>query len=186
MAEKVITWKSEEYHSVEECVCDFEPALVKINGHIDGATAGAAFTIKYSIVADQNWQTLSFNVAGNCGIKRLQWHGFVESGGLWRINGDAREDLEGCIDIDLSLSPSTNSLPVNRLFRGSTRDALIKVVYLDVLNQQISAKFQQYLRLSAGKFNYQNVPNDFEADITVDEDGFVISYPKLFERLDPA
>jgi hypothetical protein len=185
MTQKVITWKSEEYHSVERCVHRFESSQVKINGDIDGATADAAFTINYSVVADQNWQTLSFNVAGTCGIKRLQWQGFVESSGLWRINGEAREDLLGCIDIDLSLSPSTNSLPVNRLFRADTREALVKVVYVDVLNQEISAKFQRYRRLSPRKFNYQNVPNDFEADITVDEDGFVISYPKLFERAGP-
>ena len=41
---------------------------------------------------------------------------------------------------------------------------------------------QVYKRISEEKYHYENIPNDFEADITVDENGLVVDYPSLFTR----
>ncbi|PRD47727.1 putative glycolipid-binding domain-containing protein [Sphingobacterium haloxyli] len=48
---------------------------------------------------------------------------------------------------------------------------------------KITAREQKYWRLSAEKHKYENVPNDFEAIITIDKSGLVVSYPELFERV---
>jgi hypothetical protein len=58
----------------------------------------------------------------------------------------------------------------------------IRVLYLDLLEGQIIPVTQQYTRLSESQYHYQNVPNDFEANITVDDAGLVIDYPSLFMR----
>lgn len=59
---------------------------------------------------------------------------------------------------------------------------LIKVVYIDVLERQIKPLQQRYTKLSQAEYKYENVPNDFEAIITIDEAGFVVNYPGLFVR----
>lgn len=59
---------------------------------------------------------------------------------------------------------------------------MIRVIYLDLLEGQVQPVRQQYTRLSETQYHYQNVPNDFEAVITVDALGLVVDYPQLFTR----
>jgi hypothetical protein len=56
------------------------------------------------------------------------------------------------------------------------------VIYLDLLAQEVSPVRQKYTRLSQLEYQYENVPNDFEAKIQVDESGLVVDYPSLFVR----
>lgn len=42
---------------------------------------------------------------------------------------------------------------------------------------------QIYTKLADNRFRYQSADGDFQAEITVDQDGFVVSYPPLFEKL---
>ena len=90
--------------------------------------------------------------------------------------------FKGCIDIDISLTPLTNSLPINRLQLKQNEAQEIKVIYFDLLAQQIKPATQKYTRLKDLSYRYENVPNDFEAVIQVDASGFVADYPTLFMR----
>jgi uncharacterized protein len=92
------------------------------------------------------------------------------------------ERFAGCIDIDIPLTPFTNTLPVSRLNLKNGEEQRIKVIYLDILEATIRPVQQKYTRLSPTVYHYENIPNDFEADITVDDRGFVVDYPSLFRR----
>lgn len=59
----------------------------------------------------------------------------------------------------------------------------IQVLYIDLLEGRIVPVRQYYKRLGP-IYPYMNIPNDFEADIRVDDAGFVIDYPTLFGRAD--
>jgi hypothetical protein len=50
------------------------------------------------------------------------------------------------------------------------------------MEDKITSLKQKYTRLSKDTYHYENIPNDFEAEIKVDENGFVIDYPQLFNR----
>lgn len=100
----------------------------------------------------------------------------------WLLNNIKVNEFNGCFDVDISLSPFTNSLPVNRLKLLNNQQKKIKVIYIDILEEQLKPAEQIYKRLFETKYLYQNVPNDFEAEIEVDESGFVINYPSLFKR----
>jgi hypothetical protein len=86
------------------------------------------------------------------------------------------------MEVDIPLTPFTNSLPVNRLQLVDGQEKNIDVIYIDLLEDSIKKVKQKYRRISAEVYHYENVPNDFEAEITVDEAGFVIDYPQLFTR----
>ena len=116
--------------------------------------------------------------------------GFVETNSLqsngkgsWFDKGEVLQQFDGCIDVDLPLTPFTNTLPINRLKLQVGEQQVIRVVYLDLLNNAIKPIAQRYTRLSEFQYKYENVPNDFEAVILVDESGFVVDYPGLFERI---
>ncbi len=91
-------------------------------------------------------------------------------------------EFKGCIDIDISLTPFTNSLPINRLQWRLNKPQQIKVLFLDILSQEILAVQQRYTKLSETEYKFENVPNDFEAIINVDDSGMVVNYPELFVR----
>jgi hypothetical protein len=79
-------------------------------------------------------------------------------------------------------TPFTNTLPVKRLKLKQDQSQEIQVIYCDLLNGQISPVRQKYTCLSKTRYQYENVPNDFEATIEVDEAGLVVDYPFLFYR----
>jgi hypothetical protein len=102
--------------------------------------------------------------------------------GNWKHNGETAAAFAGCIDVDIPLTPFTNTLPIRRLQLAPGESKDILVLYCDVLNEQLFAVRQRYRCLSRTKYHYENIPNDFEADIVVDDTGLVIDYPQLFVR----
>ena len=98
------------------------------------------------------------------------------------MNGVKSELLKGCMDLDIPLTPFTNTLPIRRLKLSPGRSQEVKVIYCDLLKQEIKPVCQRYTCLSNSEYHYENVPNDFEATILVDEFGLVIDYPYLFVR----
>jgi hypothetical protein len=57
---------------------------------------------------------------------------------------------------------------------------VIQVIYINLLEQQIAHVRQHYLRLSETEYLFEDVPQDFEAIIQVDKQGFVVNYSSLF------
>jgi len=140
------------------------------------------YRVDYKIETNKNWETIHAQVQyqHNNHIGQLQLDG--NGKGNWRMNGKPAGQFNGCIDIDIPLTPFTNTLPVNRLELGPDEARQIQVIYLDLLKQEIRPVKQKYRCLSPTLYHYENIPNDFEANIEVDDMGFVVDYPSLFTR----
>ena len=92
-------------------------------------------------------------------------------------------ELEGRDFFDLAYSPLFNSLPVLRddlLSGGSARDyrmRFVSVPELDVVDGE-----QRYEPLGSGRVRFRS--GDFAADLDFDDQGFVVRYEGLAERVD--
>ncbi|MGN7199583.1 putative glycolipid-binding domain-containing protein [Arthrobacter sp. SAFR-044] len=104
------------------------------------------------------------------------------SDGTWSVNGQLRPDLEGAIDIDLAFSPFTNTLPVRRLNLAIGSRAEITTAYIDVPSLRVLPDPQAYTRTSVNLYLYESLDSDFNCQIKVDPDGFIIDYPGLYTR----
>jgi uncharacterized protein len=167
---------------VEECTIKNMGNAFHIHAVINGSHNSKNFSARYHIVTNANWQTLTAAVGitiADDTKELLEGDG----DGSWQLDGQPAPQLEGCIDIDIPLTPFTNTLPINRLKMQDGEQQKIKVVYLDLLEDSMSMVQQLYKKLPGSKYNYQNIPNDFEANIEVDEDGLVKDYPGLFHRV---
>jgi hypothetical protein len=95
--------------------------------------------------------------------------------------------LDGCLDVDLSATPFTNTLPIRRLALAPGWAAEITVVYVDVPALRIGVSRQRYRCLTwgpaGGVYRYENAAGDFAADITVDADGLVVEYPQIARQV---
>lgn len=107
-------------------------------------------------------------------------------GGTLRVRVDGRAvevGLEGADFFDLASSPLFNSLPIiqHGLHRGgAARDFVM--TWVSVPDLDVSRSEQRYEPLASGLVRFRS--GSFTADLELDEDGFVVRYPGLAERVD--
>ncbi len=94
-------------------------------------------------------------------------------------------NLSACTDIDIAITPFTNTLPIRRLELDVGEAAEIDVVYVTVPDLTLAPASQRYTRLTERLYRFESLASGFIADITVDEHGLVTDYPELFRRVWP-
>jgi len=180
--QRIIHWKGIEYDSAENCIVTITEKGSTINSLITGKYGDDVYKVEYQIQTNINWETIFFEIKSK--INDRVDHLFFKSDGKgnWKSEGTDTAQFQGCIDIDIPLTPFTNTLPINRLKLKEGASSQIKVIYIDLLENRVHAVHQKYTRLSSTEYQYENVPNDFEATILVDDAGLVIDYPRLFTK----
>ena len=148
---------------------------------------------RYELATDAAWRTrrLSFAImeSGETAGSRLALESDGE--GSWQVNGEPQPDLAGCLDVDIQITPFTNTLPIRRLDLGTGASADIRVVYVPVPNLTPCPAEQRYTCLEAlggtgGRYRYEGLFRNFTADLIVDADALVTDYPATFRRVWPA
>jgi hypothetical protein len=108
---------------------------------------------------------------------------FSDGAGNWSDDrAEPLPALRGCIDIDLSVSPLTNSLPLWRCDWIIDQPQRFAMSWIDADAMSVRRDEQIYTRLDDTRFRYQSADGPFERVITVDADGLVLDYPGLFDR----
>src|SRR4029450_5847699 len=70
-----------------------------------------------------------------------------------------------CVDVDLSFTPATNTLPIRRLGLDIGEEAEIHVAWLVWPELSVERVLQRYTRLAGGRYRYTQ--DAFEAELTV-------------------
>ena len=117
-----VTWRRiKDLRSVEEAKLEASDVGYRFAGTILSAESGLPLRQKYEISWDRDWR------AQQCAIEQM--FGGVHSlcalrntGQRWFVNGVEDSALDGCVDIDLGISPSTNTSAINRLKAQYRRD----------------------------------------------------------------
>jgi hypothetical protein len=130
--------------------------------------------VNYRILADPGWSTTKVEV-------RQLLDGEFSSvdieadGGGWRVGGKERPDLEGCVDVDLEVSPVTNTLPIRRakVKQGSRVD--VEVAWVRFPSLEVRRLSQSYTRVGKDRYVYRS-STGFEAELTLDGFGLVRTY----------
>jgi len=135
----------------------------------------------YELVCEPDWTFRVIRIEAAAGERALT----IESDGKgeWTVDGEWRSDLDECIDIDLAATPFTNTLPIRRLGLAIDDETDLQVAYVEFPDLEVIVDSQRYTRLGADSYRYDSLDSDFTADLTVDDDGIVLEYPELFERI---
>lgn len=147
---------------------------------VDGAVPLRA---EYHIRCNRSWITQSVRVALTRGAESRELNLVTDAQHRWWSEGEELAQVAGCIDIDISITPSTNTLPIRRLALrpGEARD--VTAAWVKFPDLTVEPLPQRYLRTEEGRYRYQSRGGDFTADITVDDMGMVVRYPPLWERV---
>jgi hypothetical protein len=152
-----------------------------------GVQNGMPFRLHYEITCDSHWNVKQLEVVhlnGNHKSIMLQ----ADGKGHWTTPaGDPVHLLDGCIDVDISATPFTNTLPIRRLTLKPGQSAELLVVYILIPELELMTDRQRYTCLSVtnsgGLYRYESMNSDFSAELPVDSDGLVFDYPGLFKSI---
>src|SRR6266545_3026332 len=107
----------------------------------------------------------------------------IDRAGVWKVGGDEVSRIEGCLDVDLNFSPSTNLLPIRRLRLSVGQERDVRAAWLRFPSFRFELLEQSYRRLSRNRYRYRSAGGRFETDLEVDDDGFPTRYPGFWERV---
>ena len=137
--------------------------------------------LDYQVVCDAAWRTLSTSVEGWLGTAGIAIQIKTDAAGGWWLNEVEQPDIEGCIDIDLNFSPSTNLLPIRRLNLAIGETASVKAAWLRFPSFKLEPFPQQYHRLEENLYRYESAGGQFVADLKVNHSGLVVEYADLWK-----
>ena len=153
---------------------------------------GLHFRCRYQLDCDPDWRLRQLTIAvmpvEGKGGQRLELES--DGKGNWRADGEPRGDLEGCLDVDVQVTPFTNTLPVRRLGLARDESREIRAAYVRVPELTVEPVEQRYTCLeplgeAGGRYRYAGIFRDFTAELPVDADGLVLDYPETFRRVWP-
>lgn len=103
-----------------------------------------------------------------------------DSASAWIVNDVTVPALQGCIDVDLGFSPSTNLLPIRRLNLAIGASDAVRAAWVRFPELTVDVLEQRYTRLAEFTYLYESAGGNFRRELTVNEHGFVIDYPGLW------
>ena len=145
------------------------------------------FRTRYIISCDTRWRihTLSVSLLDD-GNQSLQLR--TQGEGRWvTSSGQPIPSLHGCIDVDIAVTPFTNTLPIRRLQLNPGESRTLLFAYITVPDLQFAPMLQRYTCLDihahGALYRYESVESGYTAELAVDAGGLVIDYPGLFRRV---
>jgi uncharacterized protein len=185
-----LEWEALDWPGLEHVVVSADAAGLRADGQLVlGPPVGPA-RVTYQLNCDASWRVtrLTISTARAGGSRTLTLS--ADPDGHWLADGQPRPDLDGCIDVDISLTPMTNTLPIRRLTWAPGIPQDFDVAYVSAPDLTVRRASQRYTLLSPGASDdtatYRYESGSFRADLTLDGDGFVSDYPGLWRQIWPA
>lgn len=91
------------------------------------------------------------------------------------------------MDVDITATPLTNTLPIRRLSLKPGESADIKVAYVTIPDLSVTPDEQRYTRLDErtdrGRYRFEQLGTGFTAILQLDAERLVEHYSELFNRV---
>jgi hypothetical protein len=170
-----------------------ESARVQLSGNrikaygriVAGATdVHPAFSASYDLVTDEAGATKRLSLSVTLAERDRQLSISRDDENMWTIidhQGQSRGSYDGALDVDMVFSPFFNTLPIRRtgVYKG-TESVTVPVVYVSLPEFAVNPAQITYSSGSDGIKLHSPVA---ETTVTVDDNGFILDYPGLAERI---
>lgn len=192
----LVTWRSDDGRGVEGTrLLVGDGGLRALGRMVHGGDAdGPAFTASYRLVADADGRLRRLAVTSATDDRERHLTLNRTDDGFWLLDtgsGGSRSDFAGAVDVDLAFSPMFNTLPIRRLgLHRGPGDHLLKVVFValpELTAEVVDQRYRAVSPLGEGARPGEAVVgftwNTFDAELVVDADAVVTSYPGVALRL---
>ena len=176
-------WRWLDGCGLERFVLHREAGGWRLCGTILALHEGAPAEARYEVVCDPAWRTTRASAdvqrPGDERSLRLS----VENG-RWYRDRLEQPDVQGCLDVDLSWSPATNTLPIRRLGLGvGQASGRVTAAWVRFPELTVEPLPQEYLREHETRYRYTSRAGAFTAQLEVDGQGLVVEYAGLWRRV---
>jgi hypothetical protein len=186
LMESLVWWTPLELPGLEQLHLVENETGVVADSLVLGIEGTTPLRLWYQVWMDNDWNVREclLQVVGE---KGQTVHLYTDGQGHWTdAAGVACSILDGCLDIDISRTPFTNTLPVRRLVLTPGESADLLVAYITVPDLSIRPVRQRYTCLSrttcGGIYRYEGLETNFTVDLSVDTQGLVVDYPGIWKR----
>lgn len=180
-----IVWQALAWPGTEYFELDSKPEGIVAKSYLTGTIDQKPYALAYKVELTPEWQVKRFGVWSLANVSK-QIVLSTDLNGHWFDSGGApQSQFDGCYDIDLSITPFTNSLPINRMKWYKGKKQRVDVLYVRLPDFEPHKVAQYYTQLQDFRYFYRDGTVDFTADLQVDKDGLIIEYPGLFTRAFP-
>ena len=180
---KSLLWEYAQDHSVEHFSLMESERHYLLKGTVNCLLEGKASNINYVVRCTKNWKTRHVYIQNYWGNTKNQISISIDTHQEWKVDNKRIPFASGLTDIDLGITPATNTLPIRRLSLGvndSQNSTAVWVRFPDLSLQPLS---QRYTRLGQNEYAYDSLASGFHAKIQVDLDGIVVSYGNLWQTI---
>jgi hypothetical protein len=129
----IARWQDWEGHGLEHCLCRKAADGLTFEGVVAGTRHGA-YGGYYLVRTDAEFRTREVQVVY---VGGPSLHVEADGRGNWRdvIGSRSLPNLNGCIDVDIGITPATNTLPIKRLNLREQESREITVAYVPLPDQ---------------------------------------------------
>lgn len=182
-----VRWTGWNGQGLAHCLCIEDADGLVLEGVVAGNRHGT-YGGHYTVRTDAEFRTREVKVDY---IGGPNLHVVSDGLGNWRdmLGRGPLLDLDGCIDVDIGMTPATNTLPIKRMKLGVLESRGITAAYVP-LPAQIEGDFlpqradQRYTCLIPDqRYRYEGLFRAFTAELEIDAAGLVLDYPETFRRV---
>jgi hypothetical protein len=178
---RVLIWQRLDTVGVEYAEIALDP--LRLEGEVVLVEEGKACAISYRVECDEEGRTAKAQVNLRCDGSRSALTLVRRADGSWMRKARRVPGIDGLDDIDLSVTPSTNTPPLRRLHLDVGQSAEVTAAWIQVPSLEIAPLLQKYHRVTAATYVYEAAALGFRAELVVDETGIVRSYGGLWKAL---
>lgn len=179
---KTILWRGIAFSSLEYFNIQENDEHYHVRSKVIGYFQENIYSVTYQLTINKLWEITTFHIDAEVNaVQHILTGKKIDAN--WEINQYMDKDFEGYQYIDISLSPFTNTLPINNLKLEIGESKEISVIYIDLISNTIKPVLQRYTKTAPDEYLYENIISDFSTHIQVDKTGLILNYPGLFKMI---
>ena len=175
---RVLLWQRVDTVGVEYAELGGEP--LRLQGEVVAVEDGIPFAVSYRVECDDTGVTARAHLQVRRSGARDELTLLRGPAGEWTADGRSLPELRGFADVDLSVTPSTNTPPIRRLGLGVGQAAELTAVWVRLPSLEVVPLRQVYRRTAASIYAYDAPDLQFRAQLELDDDGVVRRYGNLW------
>ena len=179
-----VLWQGTGPGALDRCRLAAGPDGLRLAGTVLTAEFATPLEVRYLVEAGPDGLTRRVELELDGGAGAVRRVLVADGAGQWRWEdgGPALTEVDGALDVDLTVTPATNTLPIRRLAGLEVGEAAdLRMAWVKFPELSVIASAQRYQRLAADRWRFST--GDFTAELLVDPEGLVLDYGGLFRAL---
>ena len=177
-----ILWERKDTHSVEYFELISKGDRFTLKGGLVLLLDGLPAQISYTIECNNGWRTRSAEIHQQRAGETKQLSLKINDEQVWQTDQGKIAFANGFFDVDLEITPATNTLPIRRLDLKPGESREVSAVWIRFPSLTPEPLRQRYTRISERAYQYESLTG-YSAQLEVDDFGLVIHYDDVWHRV---